>query len=112
MQTYRHASLKPPGSRPPPMYVLTNRNKLDGAVQILNSGALRKAAGIIGLDFFILPSSRHETILVPAGETDTAPEELAAVVREVNEEAVPEEEFLSGHVYRYCTADGQITIAA
>lgn len=95
-----------------PMYVLTNRNKLDGAVQILNSGVLRKAAGIIGQDFFILPSSIHETILVPAGETDTAPEELAAVVREVNEEAVSEEEFLSGHVYHYCTADGQITIAA
>lgn len=97
---------------PCPMYVLTNQRRFNGAVQILNREALETAAGMLGQDFFILPSSIHETILVPAGETDAAPGELAAIVCEVNEKAVSEEEFLSGHVYHYCTADGRIRVAA
>lgn len=97
---------------PCPMYVLTNQRRFHGAVQILNREALETAAGMLGQDFFILPSSIHETILVPAGETDAAPGELAAIVCEVNENAVSEEEFLSGHVYHYCAADRRIRVAA
>ena len=46
-----------------PMYVLSNTRKLDGAVEILNNRAMEKAAETIGDDFYILPSSIHETIL-------------------------------------------------
>lgn len=95
-----------------PMYILTNRRKFYGAAQILNRKALEKAAGMAGQGFFILPSSVHEAILVPEGETDACPEDLAAMVHEVNEAEVPEEEYLSGHVYHYCATDGKITIVA
>lgn len=95
-----------------PMYILTNQRRFHGAVQILNSKAMEQAAVVIGQDFFILPSSIHETILVPVGEMDASPRELAAMVHEVNETCVLEEEILSGHVYRYCTADGQIKTTA
>lgn len=95
-----------------PMYILTNQRRFHGAVQILNSNAMEQAAVVIGQDFFILPSSIHETILIPVGEMDASPWELAAMVHEVNETCVLEEEILSGHVYRYCTADGQIKTAA
>lgn len=97
---------------PFPMYILTNQRRFHGAVQMLNGKALEKAAILLGQDFFILPSSVHETILVPAEETAAIPKDLAAVVREVNEKEVLEEEFLSGHVYRYRAADREITIAA
>ena len=43
-----------------PMYIMTNQSKFNGAIQILNKDALEKAAGMIGQDFFILPSSIHE----------------------------------------------------
>lgn len=95
-----------------PMYILTNQRKFHGAVQILSSKAMEQAERQIGQDFFILPSSIHETILVPAGKTNADARELAAIVHEVNKTCVLEEEYLSGHVYRYCTADGQITIVA
>lgn len=95
-----------------PMYILTNRRKFYGAAQILNRKALEKAAGMAGQGFFILPSSVHEAILVPEGETDASPEDLVAMVHEVNEAEVPEEEYLSGHVYHYCATDGKITIVA
>lgn len=95
-----------------PMYILTNQRRFHGAVQMLNGKALEKAAILLGQDFFILPSSVHETILVPTEETAAIPKDLAAVVQEVNEKEVLEEEFLSGHVYRYRAADREITIAA
>lgn len=95
-----------------PMYVLTNQSKCNGAVQILNSMALEEAAGIVGSDFFILPSSIHETILIPAVESGGTPADLARMVHEVNETVLSEDEFLSSHVYRYCTRTGQIQIVA
>lgn len=95
-----------------PMYVLTNRHRSNGAVQILNRKALEDAAELFGSDFFILPSSVHETILVPMEESEGVPDSLARMVSEVNETAVSEEEFLSSHVYRYCAGTGQVEVAA
>lgn len=94
------------------MYILTNRKKWNGAVQMLNRKALEDAAALFGSDFYILPSSVHETILVPAeGRAGTA-WVLARTVQEVNRTAVLPEEFLSSHVYRYYAGSGRVDIAA
>lgn len=94
------------------LYILTNRIKWNGAVQMLDKNALKEAAGMIGSDFYILPSSVHEVILVPAGEFCSSPESLAQMVREVNAAIVPKEDILSSRVYRYCTGSRQIQAAA
>ena len=94
------------------VYVLTNSVKMYGAAQMLDSKALETAAEIFGSDFYILPSSIHETILIPVVEEKAALEKLAQLVREVNGTVVRGEDYLSSHVYRYCTGSRRIRIAA
>lgn len=87
------------------MYVLGNKKRAYGAVQILNTGIMEEAAGILGDNFIILPSSIHEVILVP----DACARELSylkQMVKEINETELAPEEILSGHVYRYSRKKG------
>lgn len=93
-------------------YVLTNQSMVNGAIQILNRRALEDAACMFGSDFFILPSSVHETILVSANDYGDEVKELAVMVNNVNETSVLENEILSYHVYRYCKKTRQIRQAA
>lgn len=82
------------------MFVMTNKTKFQGACCMLFTDCLNEFAEKIGKNFFILPSSIHELILVP----DTGKEnkkELCAMVKEVNETQVEPEEVLADHVYYY-----------
>lgn len=83
-----------------PMYVLTNQNKLNGASCILYEHLLERFADKLNSDLYILPSSIHEVILIPA-TSDTSYEELSQMVQEVNETQVSPEEILSDHVYYF-----------
>ena len=85
---------------PCPMYVLTNQNKLNGASCILYEHLLELFADRLGADLYILPSSVHEVILIPA-TSDTSFAELSRMVKEVNETQVSPEEILSDHVYYF-----------
>lgn len=90
-----------------PMYVLTNRQRHLGAGVILYPGVLQQAEELLGGSFYILPSSIHECILVPAeGEFDR--EELTAMVTEINEEHVEPGEVLSDYAYYYQKEDQSI----
>ena len=83
-----------------PLYVLTNRVKMYGAVWIAESFIQRMIADQLQEDYYVLPSSIHECIILPASfETDE--EALADMVREINATAVLPEEVLTGQVYRY-----------
>ncbi|MBD5464053.1 MAG: hypothetical protein HDR24_13540 [Lachnospiraceae bacterium] len=83
-----------------PMYVLTNKQKLYGAACMLYPGVLKTFAEKIQRDFYILPSSIHEVILVPA-DADTDKEALHEIVTEINRTQVAEEEVLADSVYFY-----------
>ena len=78
------------------MFVLTNKRKSLGAVGILDRDLLHS----IGKDLFILPSSVHETILIPEDE-NMDQTFLDAMVTEVNATQLSQEEVLSGHSYYY-----------
>jgi len=54
----------------------------------------------LGSDFYLLPSSIHELILVPVGE-DRDREHLEEMVKEINQTQVAMEEILSDTVYNY-----------
>lgn len=95
-----------------PMYMLSNARKLNGAVEILNKKAMEKAAETIGDDFYILPSSIHETMLVPVRGNEDGAAKLAEMVSCINRSEVPDTEVLSNHVYRYCRQSRQIELAA
>lgn len=87
------------------MYVLSNRNNMYGAAKLLCKPFLEKISG--GRSFYILPSSVHESILVPDQE-GIPKNELDEMVREVNSTMVAEEEVLSDHAYFYDSRTGQI----
>jgi|GEM_PF-662770 len=89
----------------PPIYVLTNAEKVDGAAAIVAKDVLAEAQKKIGEDFYILPSSRHEVLLV-AERFCQSPEDvrgLENMVREVNSTQLSKEDKLSDHVYHYST---------
>ena len=90
-----------------PMYVLTNQNKLHGAGCILYDHLLASLSEDFDDDFYILPSSIHEVLLIPGADT-VCRSDLDEMVREVNATQVPEEEILSDHAYLYSREKGEI----
>lgn len=81
------------------MWIISNERGIDGAASMLYEDGLHKLSVQLGTDLFILPSSIHEVIAVPAD--DLKPEELAQMVSEVNMGQVALEERLSNQVYYY-----------
>ena len=81
------------------MYVLTNREKFFGAAMLLNHNVMDEIVDRIG-EFYILPSSVHETIFI---KKDVAPplEILVGMVNDVNMTEVDVEEKLSDRVFLY-----------
>ncbi len=84
-----------------PMYVLTNRDRNLGASVILFDKVLSEVGERLGEDYYILPSSIHEVIVIPAGFA-IPKKELEAMVREMNTTQVLAQEVLSDRVYFYC----------
>lgn len=82
------------------IYILTNQRGLNGASCILYPEVLEQFAEQIGKDFYILPSSIHEVLLVPLiPGTDIA--DMSEMVSDINQSQVPEEEVLSNQAYLY-----------
>lgn len=82
------------------MLVVTNSLKTHGAGVILYPDVLKNAANIFESDFYILPSSIHEVMLLPAID-EYNKSELDKLVRQVNEGQLATEDILSDHAYYY-----------
>lgn len=94
----------------PPVFVASNESNCYGASVICDTLTLKQFADEQNSDFYIIPSSIHELLLVPVNG-DNEPEELKKMVREVNETAVKETEILSDDVFRFWRKDSVITLA-
>ena len=90
-------SMMPPEDK---MYVLSNEQKLNGAAALLDDKMMDQIAEKVGGDFYILPSSVHEVLIVPA-DAGMDLKDLEAMVQEVNETQVAPQDILSDHVYQY-----------
>ena len=82
------------------MYVLTNEENYFGASAIIFDSILEKISILLKDDFWILPSSIHECIIVPADYTMSA-EGMRDLVREVNQAEVAPQDYLSDEIYYY-----------
>ena len=90
------------------LYVATNQSKTNGASIMLFPNFLDTVGMLLG-DYFVLPSSIHETLLLPADgamESDA----LIQIVHEVNASTVAAEEVLSENVYRYDVKKKEISV--
>lgn len=94
-----------------PLLVLTNSRRYLGAACILYRGLLERFAGKIGKNFYILPSSVHEVILLPEDKVNSS-KDLLRMVEEVNRTQLAPEEVLSDAVYYYDRKSGKISIYA
>lgn len=83
-----------------PMYVLSNEQRVFGAACMIYPESLEKAAEQLQENFYILPSSVHEVILLPK-HVATDPEVIRDMVREINHTQVAPEEILSDNLYFY-----------
>lgn len=100
----------------PPLYVLSTDSKMFGSKIILDEASLRRMSEIFGgKSYYILPSSIHELLATnPVNGTEPDVEVvrmLKAMVCEVNDTQVQNEEILGTSIYFYNTASGMITIA-
>ena len=91
------------------MYVLSNKLKNYGAACIAYPYILDMLAGVLKENFYVLPSSVHEVIIVPES-SQIRQSELERMVREINETQVPEEEILSNHAYFYYAQEGKLQL--
>lgn len=81
-------------------YVMLNDNRIFGSYGMLATEILMEFAERRNDDFYILPCSVHELILMPVS-INVPPDYLREVVQEVNEESVLPEERLSDAVYYF-----------
>lgn len=85
---------------PSPMWVASVEGSQNGACAIQYSDFLEQAAETLGGDFYVLPSSINEVLLVADdGSMDLS--YLEAIVRSVNETEVAPADRLSDHVFHY-----------
>lgn len=81
-------------------YCLTSEEKIYGESMILQEDVMDKISKLMGGDFYILPSSIHETLIVPT-TTQMTLEDMSIMVQDVNKEAVEPEDKLSDKVQFY-----------
>lgn len=94
-----------------PFRVLSNADRTHGASCILYPGVLEELAQKERCSFYVIPSSVHETLLLP----DMGGDDLAGMIKEtiadVNRTQIVPEEVLSDTLYYYDMSEKQLRIA-
>jgi len=103
------ADSEPPEGKTP-MYVLTNVKRCNGASCVLYERVLENFAKKMNDNLYILPSSIHEMIMIPASFAAKA-SELREMVEEINATQVEDEEVLSDSVYFFNRMTKQLELA-
>ncbi len=88
------------------LFILTNEELMDGAAMIAHRDVLEKAGELIGGDYYVLPSSIHEVMIIPSnGQSAAGLQEMVREVREINQTEVDVEDRLSDKVQYYDAAE-------
>ena len=88
-----------------PLYVLDNGGTMFGAIGAAYPDMAKEAVRQFGRNFYMLPSSIHEFLLLPDDGNYEA-EGIERLVRSINSTEVQEQDYLSDRVY-YCNAKTQ-----
>ena len=93
-----------------PMYVVSNKMRTLGAASLLDKKKLKMISKDFSSSLYILPSSIHELIFVPASVVDDL-DYLKSMVSEVNKTEVSKSDFLSNSVYYYDAEKSALSVA-
>ncbi|MBQ9030778.1 MAG: hypothetical protein IJ106_04910 [Parasporobacterium sp.] len=91
-----------------PMFILSNRSRSYGAACILDQDLMRRLSEKLKDDLYIIPSSVHEVLLIPA-HSGLSRQEADEMVRNVNRSILEPADLLSDHVYLYSGKQQRIT---
>lgn len=92
-----------------PMYVLSNKNWIEGASCMLYPNLLRDFADRIGSSFYIIPSSIHELIIIPT-ENLADRKMIEEMLKECNDTQINQEEILSYSLFWYSRENEKMSI--
>lgn len=90
-------------------YVFSNQKRIKGSIAMLRTDLLDAFAKAQETDLFILPSSVHDVLLVPARNEENI-SKLRKKVRDINEDILEPEEWLSDEVYYFKRSTGSIEL--
>ena len=91
------------------LYVASMPDMANGAGVILYPHFMEKAAQELGGDFYVIPSSVHEVLLLK-DDGAIALEDMKEIVRSVNRSEVSHEDFLSDNVYHFDASQRKLEI--
>lgn len=89
------------------MHVLSNERNVNGAGAILYPNMLEKIGTKLKADYYVLPSSIHELIIVPDSD-EISETKLVGMVRDVNESSVSHDEILGNNIYFYSRSEKKL----
>lgn len=92
-----------------PMHIVSNQPRMYGAACMLYPGLLTSLAAKFNADFYIIPSSVHEIILLKDSGSEN-PEQLKEMISEVNKTQVEPEEVLSDSLYYFDRKENKVKI--
>lgn len=90
------------------IYVASSEQQTYGASVLLYPHFLQHVADTVQSDFYVIPSSLHEILIVTDRNEQTNQNELLEVVQEVNFTTVSDEEILADNVYFYSRESGEL----
>ena len=90
------------------IYVASSEQQTYGASVLLYPHFLQQVADTVQSDFYVIPSSLHEILIVTDRNEQTNQNELLEVVQEVNFTTVSDEEILADNVYFYSRESGEL----
>lgn len=95
--------------RESPLWVVKNDAPVGGAAIIANTDVFDELSQKIGDDLYIIPSSVHEVLVMPAGQNDAL--KLADMVLDINRTETLLVDRLSNQIYKYDKENKEITMA-
>ncbi len=88
----------------PDIFVVSNADRMKGAGALFYPEVMDQITEQLGGDFFVLPSSVHEVLVMPDTGMESA-EELKAMVTSINGDVVEPGDVLTDQVYHYDSKD-------
>lgn len=92
------------------LFMLTNQRAIDGAAMIAFPGVIEKLDELFPKGFYVVPSSIHETLIIPKRMDDNKEylEYMGKMVRDMNHKYTKITEILSDRIYEYDKERGKI----
>ena len=87
-----------------PLLLLSNKQCVYGATSLLYEEEVDRIGERLGEDFYVLPSSIHEVLILPESEV-TDPDYINSMIRQINREHLGKVDVLSDRAYFYKRAE-------